>query len=315
MTTLATARVARVPLGAPLYESHYLTATDPAGGRALWLRHTALKRRGEPAHATVWLTWFDESAPCPRALRVTAREPVSDPGAAWSRSSLGELSPGVARGAIGGASWQLTWDGHAPEVPYLPVPWLYDRPIPRSNGVALVPAATVSGTLSLDGAGPVSLDRWYGIVGHNWGTEHADHWSWIHAGGLGEDRSGWLDLALARVKLGPLLTPWLAGGALHLDGRTYATARSGRVRREIDGAHTFVRVPLAGGARVDLVITAPERATASWDYASPTGAGRDVRNCSIADASLTLCEHGNTASLEIEGRLAVEHGAPHRALS
>ena len=28
------------------------------------------------------------------------------------------------------------------------------------------------------------LDRWRGTVGHNWGTEHADSWVWLHAAGF-----------------------------------------------------------------------------------------------------------------------------------
>ena len=62
MISLATPRAPAAPLDAALYESHYLTAADPAGGRALWLRFTALKRPGEPAHLTTWLTFFDASA-------------------------------------------------------------------------------------------------------------------------------------------------------------------------------------------------------------------------------------------------------------
>ena len=42
MKNLATPRAPAAPLGAARDESHYLTATDPAGERALWLRHTAL---------------------------------------------------------------------------------------------------------------------------------------------------------------------------------------------------------------------------------------------------------------------------------
>src|ERR1700733_2935118 len=155
MKSLATPRVPRAPIDAGLYESHYITATDPVGGRALWLRHTALKRPGLVAHPTVWLVWFDQSAPGPRAVRVTGPDPLADPGAAWARSPLGEISPEGARGAIEGASWELTWQGDAPEVPYLPARCMYDRKLPRWGGVALVPSATASGQLTLDGGEPV----------------------------------------------------------------------------------------------------------------------------------------------------------------
>ena len=39
-------------------------------------------------------------------------------------------------------SWDLRFEPHAGEVAYLPARWLYDRRVPRSNGAALVPAAS-----------------------------------------------------------------------------------------------------------------------------------------------------------------------------
>ena len=316
MTDLAAARVPGARLEDSRYESHYLTAVDPEGGRALWLRHTALKRPGETASPTVWLTSFDRSAPSPVALRVTASEPVTDPGPAYARSSLGELGPGWARGAIDGAAWDLRWPPGGPEIPYLPARWLYDRALPRAGGVALVPATTVTGTLTLPSARPgslsdlagmdIRLEGWNAMVGHNWGSEHAEQWAWLHAGGLGDDHRAWFDLALARIRIGPLLTPWIASGAVALDGRLRRVARRGRVRLERDGAHTVVSVPVAGGERLELELTAPPSATARWDYASPVGRGREVEHCSVADAAVRL----GTRRWLVGGGASVEHGWP-----
>lgn len=318
MRDLATARAPGAAGGECLYESHYLTAVDPAGGRAVWLRHTSLKPPGEPARPTVWLTTFDRAAPAPVALRVTATQPVADPGQAWSRSSLGEIGPGRASGAMDAASWELRWSGAGPEVPYLPAAWLYDRRLPRSGGVVLTPHAAMSGTVLLPPAGDeranpeaqavVKLEGWDGMVGHNWGSEHLEHWVWLHAGGLGRARADWFDLVLARVRLGPLLTPWLASGAAHLDGRRWTPARRGRVRLVRDGERTQVTVPLAGGAPLRLELTAPPTATVRWDYASPTGRGREVEHSSVADAVLSLGQQ----RWELDGRASIELGRPAR---
>lgn len=309
MKNLATPRVPAAPLSAALYESHYLTATDPSGGRALWIRHTALKPPGQRPFPTVWLTWFDRSMSPPRAIRVTADDPLSDPGGAWARSRLGELSAKGATGAIEGASWSLAWDAPLAELSYLPARWMYDRTIPRSNGAALMPSASVAhGAVILDGKEPVRLDGWDLTLGHNWGSEHADQWTWIHAGGLEDDRTGWLDFALARVKVGPLLTPWSAGGAVHLRGQTHRTRTLGRVRRELQGESTLVILPLGAGATLELRVTAPENQTVSWDYVSPRGPGRNVRNCSVADASVKLRAARSEQAIELNGRVAVEHG-------
>ena len=328
MISLASPRAPAAPLGAALYESHYLTAADPAGGRALWLRFTALKRPGEPARPTTWLTLFDASGGAPRALRVTAPEPLSDPGAGWARTSLGEMGPSGTRGELSDAgeagrpdptppaprapaapraSWDLRWEPRAGEVAYLPARWLYDRRVPRSNGAVLVPAASVTGRLMLDGD-EVAIDGWEAMVGHNWGSEHAHQWCWMHAGRLGEDGRGWLDLALVRIRIGPLVTPWIASGAVDLDGRRYAPAPLRRVSCEHAGERTAVRVSLAGGTAVAVELTAPRSDTVTWDYASPRGPGRAVDNCSVADARIVMETADDTRSLAVTGTAAVEHG-------
>lgn len=307
MTDLATPRIPGADLAAALYESHYLTAVDPDGGRGLWLRHTALKRPGRPARPTTWLTWFDRAADAPVALRVTAEEAVRAPGPAWSRSSLGTFGPVAAAGTIAGATWSLAWTGVEPEVPYLPARWLYDRRVPRAGGVALVPVALVSGTLALPDGRGVAIEGWPGMVGHNWGSEHAERWLWLHAGGLGGDGRGWLDLVIVRVRLGPLLTPWIAGGVVMLDGTRRPPAPGRRVRVAATGGRTRVLMTLAGGDRLELEIDAPPAATVTWDYASPRAGTRTVRHCTVADATVRA---GGRPAHQVSGRFAVEIGGP-----
>ena len=274
---------ARAPFTDGLYESHYLTATDPAGGRALWLRQTSL--HGRPS---VWATWFD---PEPHAQRLELDEPLGT--GDWPGCSIAALTATSARGELGGTSWDLQWEPLAPPLPYLPAPWLYDRALPRSNGAAVVPHALVTGRY-----GETSLDGWHGVVGHNWGHEHADQWCWLHTA-LPE---GWLDLVLVRVRVGPLLTPWIAGGGVHVDG-TLRRTRPGKVRVRHQGDRTVAEVPLRGG-QVTVDVTADHHVT--WDYDSPRGPGRVVRNCSVADATVVL---DGSRRWQLQGTVAVEHGA------
>ncbi|MGZ6604245.1 MAG: hypothetical protein ACXVFO_15510 [Solirubrobacteraceae bacterium] len=316
MLALDRPRAPAAPVGAAVYESHYLTAAAPGGGRALWLRHTALKRPGEAAHPTAWLTLFDVTAPAPRALRVTAPESVTDPGRAWWRSSLGEMGPGGARGEMSdprGASglaqarWELTWRPRSGELAYLPARWLYDRAVPRSNGAALVPAGRASGRVVVDGE-EVSIDGWEAMVGHNWGSEHPHEWCWLHAGGLADDALGWIDLALVRIRIGPVVTPWIASGAIELEGRRWTPAPMRRVACARAGERTAVAVALSPRATLHVTTAAPRHATVTWDYASPRGPGRTVDNCSVADARLQLTRTGRTGTLSVTGVVAVEHG-------
>jgi hypothetical protein len=219
------------------YESLYLTATSPDGTRALWLRHTWLN--GEPQ---LWVTWWGPAL-------VQARGPGE-----------AELTREGSRGVLDGHTWDLTWTASADPVPYLPG-LLYDRPWPRSNGVALVPHGTVAGSFDEH-----DLTGWSAVVGHNWGAEHAVAWEWLH-GVSGDD---WFDQL--RVRPFPR-APWLTLATTCLDGR----------RRQ---SRTPLAVSLALGPEVH------------WDYASPSGPPRQVRNCSVATAVLAgrtffaTVEHG-----------------------
>ena len=303
-------RAGRAAPGAGLYESHYLKAADPAGGRAVWLRHTVHKDPGEAPRTTLWLTWFDRGREEPvAARRVEDPEPYVDPPeGGWSSSSLGSFGPRGAIGALEDRTWELTWTGGEAAVPYLPKSWLYDRKVPRSNGVALHPDLRVSGTLVVDGE-EIALDGWPGMIGHNWGVDHAEHWVWSHAAGIGPARSSWYDLALARVPLpGGRTSGWLATGAAMLDGSRRAVSLRGATL-DVRGEEVTVGARLQGGASLTIVTSLPPVRTVVWDYDSPGGGRRDVRNCSIADAIVTL--GGPTGStITVDGALALELGVP-----
>jgi hypothetical protein len=319
--------------GARLYESHYLTAVDPRGGRALWLRYTALKAPAEPAQGTLWCTFFDAAAALgsaarpiapgpagaasagtaarPIARRTAAPQRLGTPGRGnWAEIDGATIGPGHAEGALQDCRWSLLWKPQPRQqqpLPYLPSSWLYDRRLPRSNGAAVAPSARFAGEAEIAGT-HLDLSGWRGMVGHNWGSDHADRWIWLHAFGLGpRNPDGWLDLVLARVRVGPALTPWLPAGAVCLDGirrRVGALAARG-IRVEQSGERLTVAIPRIRGAALRLEAESPAAHTARWDYASPDGGRRDVSNCSIATATIRL---GAAPEFVVNRAFAVEIG-------
>ncbi|HYF24479.1 MAG TPA: hypothetical protein VD931_01930 [Baekduia sp.] len=299
MTDLATPRFPSVPEGKGHYESFYLTATAPQGGRAVWVRNTILKRPGAPPRPTLWVTLFEAGAPPARA-RVTLDE--APEAAGWLRcGTAAHAGPERFRGAIDGASWELRLEAGEPELQYLPAQRLYDTRLPSTKAVALHPRARVSGTATA-GDRSFELDGWDAMAGHNWGAEHAEHWIWLHAALPG----GWVDLVLGRTRLGPVLAPWLGGGALSVDGRrTRLGGPRGRARVTVAGERVELEVP-AGRERLLVRTQLPETSTVRWDYASPSGAARDVRNCSVADADMQLTGR----RWEVAAATAIEAGVP-----
>jgi hypothetical protein len=152
----------------------------------------------------------------------------------------------------------------------------------------------------------VDIDGWPGMVGHNWGEEHAEQWLWLSGLAVeGRDEGTWLDVGLGRIRLGPVTTPWVANGVLSLDGERLVLGGLGRrvgVAPSEDGC--VVRLP-GTGATVTASFSAPRHAFVEWDYASPDGrSGHRVRNCSVADLAVRV---------ERPGRPIVELVAPGRA--
>jgi hypothetical protein len=154
-----------------------------------------------------------------------------------------------------------------------------------------------SGVVTVDGR-RVELDGWPGMVGHNWGTQHAERWVWLHAA-VGDteghtESDAWLDVAVARVRLGRLVTPWLASGALSLGGVRHALGGPGRWRAtRIAEDPNGCDFTLPGWElSVKGTVGATRKDVVGWVYADPAGGSHDVVNCSIATMSLTVLRRG-----------------------
>lgn len=302
-------RAAAAPREAQLYESHYLTAADPAGGRAVWLRYTALKEGGQDPRGSLWCTYFTADR-APYARRTETPEILTSPGAnRWAQVDDAWIGPGAANGSLEDCSWAMTWMARATPLAYLPSERLYDRRLPRSNGAAIVPDATFAGSLEIAGTS-VDMAGWRGMVGHNWGADHADRWIWLHVPGLGSrDPEGWLDLILVRVRVGRTLSPWLPAGALALDGavrRIRATETVRGLRVVVESERVAIALPRWSRRGLALEVELPASRTVHWDYSSPDGGGRRVRNCSVAAATVTV---GSAAPVEVRGTVAAEIGS------
>ena len=258
------------------YESRYVRAVDPHAPRAAWIRHTVLQRPGGAPARSLWCTVWDAAAGPPVAVKST-------PGFAGAHFGAGAVS-GRATAGPHAASWELTVADAAPPLRHLPHPLLYRAPLPRTKLESPAPAARISGTVEADGR-RLELDAWPGMVGHNWGAQHAERWLWLHGIGFEGAPDAWLDLAVGRVKAGPLETPWIANGALQLDGRRRPLRGSAEVEARPGAASVAI-----GGLRVR--VTAPLEQTIAWVYADPPGGEHHSLNCSIA--ALDLAVDGRT---------------------
>jgi hypothetical protein len=297
------------------YESFYIKACRPGGGLGVWIRHTVHKRpRAEPT-ASLWFTLFDADAAAPTAAKTTYPSTELSAGdGAYIRIDGAVLEPGRARGEVHVeglvASWDLSFTDHAEPLRHLPYGWMYRAPLPRTKFLSPYPNARYSGRLEVAGRG-IELDGWPGMIGHNWGAEHAERWTWVQGAGFAGSDATYLDIAAGKIRLGPWTTPWVANGVLALDGEELRLGGLDRVRStEIVDRPTGCEFTLPG---TDLTVSGRVSAEAkdfvAWRYADPDGGEHNTLNCSIADLELTVQRQGREARrLELRGGGAYEIG-------
>ncbi len=288
------ARFPRVAVKAGHYESFYIKACRPGGGQGIWIRHTVHKQPGGEAKGSIWFTLFNRDADGPRATKLTVPEAqLSAPAGSWIRVAEAEIGPGRAQGAIETdalqASWDFSFSGDTEPCKYLPADWLYEAPVPRTKFVAPYPDARFDGRLEISGE-TIELSGWPGMIGHNWGSEHAERWVWLEGTGFEGANGTYFDAGAARIKLGSWTTPWIPSGMLLLDGVAHRLGGFGKIRaasiEESAGACSFV---LPGK---DVVVrgrvSAPKKDFVGWVYADPKGPEHNTINCSVADLELTV---------------------------
>ena len=308
----AHARVPVLPPGRSAYESFFLKLASPEGGRAVWVRYTTLRYADGRLSGALWFSAFGDGAP------VGRRRTVGEDCVAYSPDSYVEvdgavIGPGTATGALvvdgRSASWDLTFDEGLPAFRHLRPDWLYAAPLPRTKVETLHPASTFTGSVTVDGQ-VVDVTGWRGMVGHNWGAEHAEEWVWLQGNDIDVDGCH-LDVAAGRLLVGGRLTPWVANGVLVLDGTPVRLGGFRRLRpTSVSAAAVECAFRLAGpGVELaGLVRRRPEDSLA-WDYEGPSGEPHRVVNSSVADLSLTIRRGGATRRLALAGAAVYEHGS------
>ena len=165
-----------------------------------------------------------QTLPGPRGRRTGSRSATARSGP--TARAAGPRPQGRA------AAWELAMRGDAEPLRHLPREWMYRAPLPRTKLESPLPSARLRRhDRGRRARAASSVDGWPGMVGHNWGAEHAATWIWLHGVALRRTSRarGWTS-SVGRVRVGPVLTPWIANGALHARRRagTGSAARGPR---------------------------------------------------------------------------------------
>ena len=298
----------QIPADQGHYESFFLRAVDPEQPRAAWIRYTVHKRPGAEPVGSLWCTLFD--AEQNRAIAVKETRPGPRP-ADWIAIGAATLGPDDLRGSASGQGREAAWE--------LEIGRRRTRRCATSRASGCT-ARRCRGRSSRARSPTRPSPAGWRRVGVTSRSRAGAGWSAT----TGAPARRALDLAArrprsptrrahgsssrsARVRLAGRRTPWVANGALALDGRRLRLGGLGHIRSvHVREAPTEAEVALAGpgGVRVHAAVRSPQ--TVGWVYADPSGGAHQVAHGSIAALALRVERPGHPP-LE----LATDHGAAY----
>jgi hypothetical protein len=312
------------------YESFFVRANHPSRPLAFWIRYTLFSPRHHPENAIgeLWAIYFDGET----GRHVAVKQEVPIGRCTFSPSEFlvdvddaflrpGKLAGSAASGAHA-VSWKLSFNGTAAPLFLLP-PRLYRTGLPKAKSLVSLPFASFDGSLAVDRA-VIDVSGWVGSQNHNWGSKHTDHYAWGQVAGFDTHADSFLEVGTARLKIGPLWTPFMTLVVLRHAGREIAL---NSLRQSIRARASFTYFDWHfcsenDAVRIDGRITAPREAFVGLRYFNPPGGMKYCLNSKLAACELTLTHKrgGAPEVLSTVRRAAFEiltddaaHGVPLRA--
>jgi hypothetical protein len=285
---------------AGLYESFFMRANHPSRPLAFWIRYTLFSPRHHPQEAIgeLWAVYFDGE----NGRHVAVKQDVPIAHCAFSASEFlvdvndAYLRPGKLEGtAASGAhaiSWKLSFGGAAAPLFLLP-PALYRAALPRAKSLVSLPFATFDGSLAVDRT-VVGVSGWVGSQNHNWGSKHTDHYAWGQVAGFDTYADSFLEVGTARLKIGPLWTPFMTLLVLRHRGEEI---RLNTLRQSLRARASFTYFDWQfhsenDAVRVDGRISAPRDAFVGLRYFNPPGGIKHCLNSKLAACEIRLTQKG-----------------------
>ncbi len=282
------------------YESYFQRANHPDRPLAFWIRYTVFSPRNRPDEAVgeLWAVYSDGET----GKITSAKDVFPIERCRFSRDGLdvaianASLSESTLAGSASGADGRIAWDlqmegGHEPLLLFPRK--LYDGPFPKAKSLVGMPNVYFIGQLVV-GEQNVDIDNWRGSQNHNWGKRHTDHYAWGQVAGFDNDPDIFLELSTARVRIGPLWTPFFTLVVLRMGGQTVAInslARALRARARFDNRRWEFST-VAGGVSIKGHIEAAPETFVALRYDNPPGGHKICLNSKLASCHLTLRRPG-----------------------
>jgi hypothetical protein len=304
------------------YESFFVRGNHPSRPLAFWIRYTIFSPHHRPENAIgeLWAVSFDGESG--RHVAVKHEVPINR--CTFSTSEFlveiddAYLRPGALAGsaASGGhaISWKLAFAGATAPLFLLP-PKLYRTGLPKAKSLVGLPLAVFDGSLTVDHT-TIDVSGWVGSQNHNWGSKHTDHYAWGQVAGFDTHPDSFLEVGTARLKFGPLWTPFMTVLVLRHRGAEIAL-NSLRQAFRARGSFRYFTWHFRSdtdAVRVEGTIEAPRESFVGLRYYNPPGGIKHCLNSKLASCELRLTDKraGPTASTEL---LSTHHRAAFEILT
>ena len=282
------------------YESYFQRANHPGRPLAFWIRYTIFSPRSQPGAAVgeLWAVYFDGET----GKNTAARDVFPIERCRFSSDGLdaniadATLTDRVLSGSASGPenriAWDLRYEGGQKPLLLLPRKF-YDGDFPKAKSLVGTPNAHYNGRLSV-GDQTVEVSNWVGSQNHNWGERHTDHYAWGQVAGFDNDPDVFLELSTARVRIGPLRTPFFTVVVLRVGDQTYAFNglwRALLARGRFNNFHWEFSTANAD-ASIEGHIKATSQDFVTLRYDNPPGGHKTCLNSKLASCRLTLRRAG-----------------------
>ena len=298
------------------YESFFLRANHPSRPLAFWIRYTIFcpKGRAGDAMGELWAVFFDGETH--RHVVAKQEYPLADCVFDTSafRVAIGKatLGPNRVHGAVGSRgqalAWNLAFEGDSAPLLLLPFK-LYQGGFPAAKSLVSLPLARFGGELSVNGEA-IDVTGWVGSQNHNWGRRHTDLYAWGQVAGFDNHPESFLEVATARLRIGPLWTPPLTPLVLRHRQKEYAITGlvQGLRAKGAFGYFNWEFKSETPEVAIEGVIAAPRDAFVGLAYLNPPGGVKHCLNSKIARCTLQVRDKrgGGTEILETKSRAAFE---------
>jgi hypothetical protein len=278
------------------YESFFMRANHPALPQAFWIRYTIFSPHGHPENALgeLWAIYFDGIAHHNVAVKKEVRIDQCKFSNDQFRVNIGNSTlssdylSGNAACDDNTISWDMSYTGHSEPLFVLPEN-LYEGSFPKAKLLVGLPLAIFNGSLTVNGK-KIDIVEWTGSQNHNWGIKHTDHYAWGQVAGFDNFPASFFEISTARIKFGPLWTPFFTILVLRHQGKEF---RLNTMLQGLKAKGKFKPFEWEFQSRTDTVeiygeVRAHKEDFTGLQYYNPPGGIKNCINTKIASCKLRL---------------------------